>query len=156
VTIWNRWVASTFSLSVKILSVSIRSPRSRLFSWLVRLKTCSLYLSHSYSISHGTDNKIGLCLSFCLSVCHWNSAGIMVCLLQILSSHLVDRMTLLIVEPFYGGSHKQLVDLLRRHYNESSSMKCEVFTLPAKKWHWRARTSALLFAQIIPQNVNYK
>ena len=36
------------------------------------------YLSHSYSIWHGTDNKIGLrlsvcvcvCLSVCLSVCH--------------------------------------------------------------------------------------
>jgi len=63
-------------------------------------------------------------------------------------------MTVLIVEPFYGGSHKQLVDVLYRHYDASSSV-CTLFTLPAKKWHWRARTSALIFAQLIPHDDSY-
>jgi len=64
-------------------------------------------------------------------------------------------MTLLIIEPFYGGSHKQLVDVLSHHYNATHSLPCALFTLPAKKWHWRARTSALVFAQMIPHDASY-
>lgn len=56
-----------------------------------------------------------------------------------------------IVEPFFGGSHKQLVELLVKYVSG-----CEVFTQTPKKWHWRARTSALHFALTIPECHHFK
>ena len=65
--------------------------------------------------------------------------------------------TVLLIEPFYGGSHKQLIDLLsNKLLPENSKDQCCLFTLPDKKWHWRARTSALYFAQHIPKKNSFR
>lgn len=57
---------------------------------------------------------------------------------------------ILIIEPFYGGSHKQLIDFL-----QTLPHKFELVTLTAKKWHWRARTSALYLSQKVPKDQNF-
>ncbi|XP_059486957.1 glycosyltransferase-like domain-containing protein 1 isoform X2 [Neocloeon triangulifer] len=46
----------------------------------------------------------------------------------------------LIVEVFYGGSHKQLLDIV----------------IGDKKWHWKARTGALTVLDKIPLEHNFK
>jgi glycosyltransferase involved in cell wall biosynthesis len=61
-------------------------------------------------------------------------------------------MTILMLEPFYGGSHKQLIDLLVCSLGEAA---VTLLTLPAKKWHWRARTSALWLSQNIPTSPSF-
>ena len=53
------------------------------------------------------------------------------------------------------ATHKQLVDILTATLKASTQEVFDIhlFTLPAKKWHWRARTSALNMAQIVPRQL---
>lgn len=50
----------------------------------------------------------------------------------------------LVIEPFYGGSHKQLIDVV---FKDEKEVKLHEFK--AKKWHWRARVSALKMSQMV-------
>lgn len=61
---------------------------------------------------------------------------------------------ILFVEPFYGGSHKQLIDTLT-----GALPKCcdyDLISLNAKKWPWRARCSALTLSQMVPKDRKYE
>ncbi|XP_077553795.1 tRNA-queuosine alpha-mannosyltransferase isoform X3 [Haemaphysalis longicornis] len=62
-------------------------------------------------------------------------------------------MSVLLLEPFYGGSHKQLMDLVA---SELGPQQCRLVTLPATKWHWRARTAALWLAERIEPSAHYR
>ncbi|CAF0979386.1 unnamed protein product [Adineta ricciae] len=55
---------------------------------------------------------------------------------------------ILLIEAFYDGSHRCLIDLLHRTLSPRSIL----VTLPGTKWPWRARCSALILADKIPTN----
>ncbi|VDN98045.1 unnamed protein product [Rodentolepis nana] len=75
--------------------------------------------------------------------------------LQIFMENFVETTSdapILLLEAFNGGSHKQLINSLERLLAETGKRVC-VVTLPANKWHWRARTGALQLAALIPRNI---
>jgi glycosyltransferase involved in cell wall biosynthesis len=51
-------------------------------------------------------------------------------------------MRILALEPYYGGSHKAFIDGL----SHASGHDWTLLTLPAHKWKWRMRHSAITFA----------
>lgn len=72
-------------------------------------------------------------------------------------SDSLNEEAVLLLEPFYGGSHKQLIDTLIHGLNDGRKINSTfLISLPAKKWHWRARTSALYISQTIPKKHNFK
>ena len=54
-------------------------------------------------------------------------------------------MHVLFLEPYYGGSHRSFLD----GWAERSRHQIRALTLPARKWKWRMRTSAWVFAERI-------
>ena len=58
-------------------------------------------------------------------------------------------MKVLALEPYYGGSHKAFLDGWIQH----SRHEWTVLTLPAYKWKWRMRHSAITFAGQVGERV---
>ena len=56
----------------------------------------------------------------------------------------------MLVEPFFGGSHRQFIDLLVERLLAPSGANLTLATLPAKKWHWSMRTAALSLSERLP------
>lgn len=54
-----------------------------------------------------------------------------------------------LVEPFYGGSHKQLIDWMMKDVLESENIDHEVYTLRDRKWHWKLMASSFSMAKRI-------
>ena len=73
-------------------------------------------------------------------------------MMEMENSSKCGKKSILFLEAFYGGSHKQLIDLLENNFFD----KCEVFCMSDKKWHWRMRTGSLYFARTIPRVHSYR
>ena len=56
-------------------------------------------------------------------------------------------MNILALEPYYGGSHRAFIDSLS-HVSEHT---WTILTLPAHKWKWRMRHSAITFARQVSE-----
>ena len=51
--------------------------------------------------------------------------------------------TVVVIEPWYGGSHRVWADGWRRH----SRHEIELLTLPDRNWRWRMRAGAVDLAE---------
>ncbi len=58
-------------------------------------------------------------------------------------STTAKSLNILLLEPFYGGSHKQWADGLAKY----SRHKIHISSLPDRHWKWRMHGSALTFAE---------
>jgi hypothetical protein len=52
------------------------------------------------------------------------------------------HLRVLVLEPYYGGSHKSFLENLTQ-----LPFTFELMTLPARKWKWRMRLAAPYFAE---------
>lgn len=58
-------------------------------------------------------------------------------------------MKILLIEPYFGGSHKAFLDGWMRH----SRHQFDLMSLPASKWKWRMRHSAVYFAGLVRERL---
>ncbi len=58
-------------------------------------------------------------------------------------------MYILALEPYYGGSHKAFIDSL----SKVSEKTWTILSLPAHKWKWRMRHSAITFARLAAEQL---
>lgn len=54
-----------------------------------------------------------------------------------------DRLRVLVLEPYYGGSHRAVLDGLLARLD----FDYDLLTLPARKWKWRMRGAAITLAE---------
>ncbi len=65
---------------------------------------------------------------------------------------ITAELSIAIVEPFYGGSHKYWVDQLEKRL----SFKTKSYTLPGRHWKWRMSAGALYLAKEVNEsNLEY-
>lgn len=55
---------------------------------------------------------------------------------------MTGRLSILALEPYYGGSHKAVLDVLAAHVDADWT----ALSLPARKWKWRMRGAAITMA----------
>lgn len=60
-------------------------------------------------------------------------------------------MRILLLEPFYGGSHRDVADGLVAHSRHS----VELMRLPARFWKWRMRAASLWFSHQLAETHDY-
>jgi glycosyltransferase involved in cell wall biosynthesis len=63
----------------------------------------------------------------------------------------VNKMRVLYLESFYGGSHRNVADNIVTHSNH----EVELHTLPARFWKWRTRGAALELARQVKNPGSY-
>ena len=63
----------------------------------------------------------------------------------------VGGKKLLVLEPYYGGSHRLFLDGMVR----KAGFSVDIVSLPAHSWKWRMRFAAPYFAATLPANASY-
>lgn len=62
----------------------------------------------------------------------------------------MNPLFVLAMEPYYGGSHRAMLDGWQRH----SRHRIEIVGLPARNWKWRMRHAGLTLAQQTEQRID--